>query len=410
MAYIIPFRGTLYNPEKIKDLSKVVAPPYDVISPEEQGMLYDSEPHNIIRILLGKDFRTDDEEENKYTRAVSFLKDWQKKGILKKDKTESIYVYLQEFTIDGRLKQRLGFIALLKLEDFGLDTTSVYPHENTLEAPKEDRIRLLTSIEANLGPIFALFADEDRSIDNVLIDAIRSEPIIDISDYQGIRNKLWRVSDRMVIERIVSQMKDKKLFIADGHHRYEVGLMFSKIKRDDRFGYTLTYFTDLYADGIVILPVYRLIRGISKDMLLNLEKELAGYFAIEGISSKEHIKDFLSTAGPSERRFVIYKQRKFTGLMRKDNDSLDVNVLHDYIIKPIQQKVESGEERISIDFTKDLDYAISEVDSQRFSLSVFLNAAKISEIKNIAFSGKRMPQKTTYFYPKVLTGLVMNVF
>jgi uncharacterized protein (DUF1015 family) len=411
MADIIPFRGTLYNTKKIKDLSKVVAPPYDVISKEEQDDLYNSEPHNIIRILFGKDFPRDNEKENKYSRAARFLKAWQKKGILKKEKEECIYVYLQEFSVGGEIKQRLGFIGLLKLEEFGARDTRIYPHENTLSAPKEDRIRLISSIEANLGPIFSLFADEDRSIDAILAQEAKShQPIIDILDHHGIRNKLWRISSKDTLRKIVSLMKDKELFIADGHHRYEVGLAFSRIKKEPRYGYILSYFTDLYAEGIVILPVHRLIAGVSDDILSAMEDELKKDFLTKELFSKAELKDFLSSAAPSEKRFVMYDGRKFRGLKLKDNDSLDVTILHSLIIEPLQDKVEKESGMFSIDFTKDLDYAINEVDKGRFSLCIILNPTKVTQVRDVAFSGRRMPQKSTYFYPKVLTGLAINMF
>jgi len=410
MADIIPFKGTLYNPEKIKDLSKVVAPPYDVISPEEQDLLYNSEPHNIIRILLGKDLAEDSAKENKYTRAAEFLKDWQEEAVLKKDEGECIYIYLQEFNIDGRQRRRLGFISLLRLEEFDTERSTVYPHENTFDAPKEDRTRLIDSIQANLGPIFALFADEDKTIDGILAQETKSRPIIDIIDHQGIRNKLWRVCDKNKVQGIVRLMKDKKLFIADGHHRYEVSLAFSKINKDPKYGYILTYFTDLYADGVVVLPVHRLIADVSEGILSGLEKDLARNFIIEKIASKKDVRGFLLSAAPSEKRFVMYSSRRFTGLILKDNDSLDVILLHDFLIEPLQKKVTSQGGKISIAFTKDLDYAVREVDKDRFSLSIMLNPTKIIQIRDTAFSGRRMPQKSTYFYPKVLTGLVINVF
>jgi len=411
MADIIPFKGTLYNPEKIKDLSKVISPPYDVISPQEQSDLYDSGPHNIIRILLGKDSTGDNEKENKYTRAAGFLKEWQEKGVLEKDKENCVYVYLQEFSVLGQIKRRLGFIALLKLEDFYKDTSTIYPHEDTFSAPKEDRTRLISSIKANLGPIFALFADEDKTIDAILLQETKAHPIIDIVDYHGIRNKLWRICNKNTVEKIVSMMKDERLFIADGHHRYEVGLAFSKSKKDPKYGYILTYFTDLYADGIVILPVHRLIAGVSKDVLSNLEKDLARDFVVKEITSREGVKKFLSGANLLEKRFVIYKKgNRFTGLSLKDSDSLDVTLLRDLIIRPLEEKMAQTNGKISIDFTKDLDYAITQVDEGKSSLSIILNPTKVTQVRDMAFSRRRMPQKSTYFYPKVLTGLVINVF
>jgi len=343
MADIIPFRGTYYNPANIKDLSKVVAPPYDVISPEEQDMLYGSDPYNIVRILLGKDYPGDNDKENKYTRACRFLEDWQKKNILKKNEKESIYVYSQH-------------------------------------------------------------------VESILEESMKPQPLIDIMDYQGINNRLWHISDKDTVKAIVRLMKDKKLFIADGHHRYEVGLNFSKLKKDPRYGYILTYFTNLYADGIVILPVHRLISGVSNGMAAELLKDTEKTFTVRKIASKSDIKGFLSSAGPSERRFVLYMRHRIMGLSLEGKDLLDVDVLHDLIIEPLRKKAEARHEKISIDFTKDMDYAINEVDGKSSSFSAILNPVSISQIRDRAFSGKRMSQKSTYFYPKILTGLVINVF
>jgi uncharacterized protein (DUF1015 family) len=400
----------LYNPKKIKDISRVTAPPYDVISPEEQDVLHDSSSYNIIHVLFGKDLPGDNEKENKYTRAAGYMKEWQEKEIIKKDDEESIYVYLQEFSVEGKKKSRLGFMALLKLEEFDTKVSSVYPHENTLTAPKEDRARLISSIEANLGPVFALFADENRSIDNILAAESKKKPLIDIIDSHGLRNKLWRVSDKGTVAEIVRLIKDKKLFIADGHHRYEVGLAFSKTKKDPKYGYILTYFTDLYADGIVVLPVHRLIAGINQGLFPELTNELKKKFTLDEIGSKDKARQFLLKAGQDEKRFVIYDGKNYTGLKRKDKGSLDVTVLHDLVIAPLKKKIEDAGGKISIDFTKDLDYAINETDRGRYSVSVILNPTKITEIRDVSFSGKRMPQKSTYFYPKVLTGLVINIF
>jgi uncharacterized protein (DUF1015 family) len=410
MADVASFKGVRYNPEKIKDISKVTAPPYDVISREEQESLYGMEEHNIIHILLGRDMPGDDDNNNKYIRAGKFLKEWQETEVLKKDAEESVYVYLQEFSVEGVTKSRLGFIALLKLEEFDTETSTVYPHENTLSAPKEDRTKLIRSIEANLGPVFALFGDEDKAIDSILKKRTESEPDIDMLDSHGIRNKLWKVSDRDVIEKIIALMKKQKLFIADGHHRYEVGLAFSKLKKDPKYGYILTYFTGLYDEGIVVLPTHRMIGGVRPETLSVLKSGLNKDFKAEDLASKESVKDFLSSAKTGEKKFVLYDKNRFTGLTCHSKDSLDVSVLHDLIVEPLKKRVEKENGEIIIDFTKDLDYAVKEVDEGRFSFCVILNPTKITEIRDIAFAGKRMPQKSTYFYPKVLTGLVINVF
>lgn len=410
MADIIPFKGTRYNLRKIKDISKVTAPPYDVISPKEQDELYKKSPYNIIRMLLNKDMPGDNEKHNKYTRSRDFMKLCHKKGILRKDTEPSIYVNLQEFKVGSRIKKRLGFIALLKLEDFGTKTSSVYPHENTFTAPKEDRSRLIRAIEANVGPIFVIFEDKKRTLVRILEDGTMKRPLVTMVDGHGVRDTFWKISEPAKIQSIVKGMKDKKIFIADGHHRYEVGLEFSKLKKLPRYGHILTYFTDLYGDGLVVLPVHRLIGGVSRSLLSLLDKELKRHFVVVRLKHKKNAKDFLSACNQAETRFVFYKDRTFTGLVYKGAKDLDVNVVKRLLIGPLQEKAASRKEHIFIDFTKDFNYAISEVDKKRFSFAVLLNPIKITEIRDAAFKGGRMPQKSTYFYPKVLSGLVINVF
>lgn len=401
MADIIPFKGARYNPEKIKAISKVVAPPYDVISEEEQSELYRMSRYNIVRILLGKAMPGDNDKENKYTRAKNYLKAWQKNGVLKKDAEAGIYINLQEFKLEGKQKRRIGFIALLKLEEFDTKKSSIYPHENTLSAPKEDRAKLIHAIEANLGPVFAIFEDRDRSISDILRKQMLSKPLVNIVDSRGIRNKFWQVCDKKIIDALCSSIKNKKIFIADGHHRYEVGLMFSKFKKDPKYGYILTYFTDLLGDGLVVLPYHRLIGGVGEGLKPS-PTDLKKHFTIKALRSKKDLKAFLGKTKHREARFVIYSQKHFTGLMFKDKKDLDVTIAKDLIIEPLKN--------FFIDFTKDLDYAIKEVNKGKFSFAILVNPVKITEIKDVAFLGRRMPQKSTYFYPKALTGLVINVF
>ncbi len=401
MADIIAFKGARYNKEKIKDFSKVVAPPYDVISQEEQGRLYKMDQYNIVRMLLGKSSPGDNDKDNKYVRAGRYLKDWQKKGVIKRDVNPSVYINLQEFKLGGKIKRRIGFIALLKLEEFDTKESSIYPHENTLAAPKEDRAKLIHAIEANLGPVFAIFEDKDMSISAILKNQMKPEPLINIVDSHGVRNKFWQVSDQKIIAGLIGLMKHKKIFIADGHHRYEVGLAFSKFKKDPKYGYILTYFTDLLGDGLAVLPYHRLIGGVGNG-LKPFPTDLKKHFTIKELKSKKDIKPFLGKAKPTEARFVIYGRKKFIGLVFKNKIDMDVTVAKNLIIDPLR--------KIFIDFTKDLDYAIKEVNSGKFSFAILVNPVKITEIRDVAFLGSRMPQKSTYFYPKVLTGLVINVF
>ena len=408
MADIIPFKGVRYNREKIKDFSKVVAPPYDVISEEEQDQLYKMNQYNIVRMLLGKSSLIDNDKDNKYVRAGRYLRDWQRKEILKRDENPSVYINLQEFKLDGKIRRRVGFIALLKLEEFDTKKSSIYPHENTLAAPKEDRARLIHAIEANLGPVFAIFEDKGRAISYIIKNQMKSTPLVNIVDSHGIRNKFWQVSDQKIIAALIRLMKNKKIFIADGHHRYEVGLAFSKFKKDPRYGYILTYFTDLLGGGLVVLPYHRLIGGVGEGFKPS-PTDFKKHFTIKELKSKKDINPFLGKAKPSEARFVIYMDRKFTGLILKNKIDLDVTIAKNLIIDPLQ--------KIFIDFTKDLDYAIKAVGGRhacplrsKYDMAILVNPVKITEIRDTAFRGSRMPQKSTYFYPKVLTGLVINVF
>ncbi|MDP2981689.1 MAG: DUF1015 domain-containing protein [Candidatus Omnitrophota bacterium] len=398
MADIIAFKGARYNKEKIKDFSKVVAPPYDVISKEEQDRLYKMDQYNIVRMLMGKSSPGDNDKDNKYVRAGRYLKDWQKKGVIKRDVNPSVYINLQEFKLGGKIKRRIGFIALLKLEEFDTKESSIYPHENTLAAPKEDRAKLIHAIEANLGPVFAIFEDKDRSISAILKNQMKPEPLINIVDSHGVRNKFWQVSDQKIIAGLIGLMKHKKIFIADGHHRYEVGLAFSKFKKDPKYGYILTYFTDLLGDGLAVLPYHRLIGGVGNG-LKPFPTDLKKHFTIKELKSKKDIKPFLGEAKPTEARFVIYGRKKFIGLVFKNKIDMDVTVAKNLIIDPLR--------KIFIDFTKDLDYAIKEVNSGKFSFAILVNPVKITEIRDVAFLGNRMPQKSTYFYPKVYTGLTI---
>lgn len=402
MADIIPFKGVRYNKEKIKDFSKVTAPPYDVILKKEQDRLYKISQYNIIRLLLGKELAGDNEKDNKYIRAGKYIKDWQKKDILKRDKDPGIYINLQEFRLDGKIKRRAGFLALLKLEEFDTKKSSVYPHENTLVAPKEDRAKLMHAIEANLGPVFAIFEDKDESIASIIKNEMKRKPLVNILDGHGVRNKFWQITDRYIITRLVGLMKREKIFIADGHHRYEVGLAFSKFKKDPRYGYILTYFTGLTGEGLVVLPYHRIIGGLDKASFAALDLNLRKNFITKPLKSKKDLKNFLAKACPTEARFVIYGRKKFTGLIAKTKNDLDVTIAKNLIIDPLG--------KISIDFTKDLDYAIKQVNSNRFNFAILVNPVKITEIRDVAFCGNRMPQKSTYFYPKVLTGLVINIF
>ncbi len=274
MTQIKPFNALIYNQEKISDLSKVVCPPYDVISLKERDKLYNTDNFNLVRILLPSQERKEGKLIDKYTNAkLKFLR-WQKENILVSDKAEAIYFYSQGFPFKGENRTRLGFIALMRLKESG--KSSIYPHEHTYQEHKDDRFALLKAAKANLSPIFTLFSDQERQV-NLIFNNYLSEqpPMIDIVDGDAIRHKVWRLDDTKLISRLMDYMKNKNIFIADGHHRYEVAceyrdmMLRRKAKDPDTksasFNYIMTYFIDMNSQGLTVLPIHRLVKRLPLD-------------------------------------------------------------------------------------------------------------------------------------------------
>src|SRR3990167_9711410 len=231
MAEIIPFRGLRFNQEKIRELKLALSPPYDVISAAEQSRLYKAHKYNVVRIILGKEKKSDDALHNRYSRARGFFKSWLRQGILIQDKKPSIYIYEQSYIFEGRRLRRIGFIALLKLEP--PDKGVILAHEKTFSKPREDRLKLLQSTEANLSPIFGLYPDEHFRIDRLLTGYRRTAPLADF-EFEGIRNRLWRIDSRNFIQALTKLMRRKRIFIADGHHRHEAAYYYKKLMSKKR--------------------------------------------------------------------------------------------------------------------------------------------------------------------------------
>ncbi len=419
MAKIEPFAGVHYNLEVVEDISKVVCPPYDIIDAGGQEQFYQRHAYNIIRLILGKDFSADNDRENKYTRAGGYLEEWLRRGVLTQDNERGIYFYEQVFTHEREKKTRLGVIALMRLDDDGQDR-SVYPHEHTHTAPKEDRLRLLKSVEANLSPIFTVFSDPKAVLEGIFKKHVfPQKPLFDIVDDEDIRHRLWRVTEETLIGQFKEFLGDKQLFIADGHHRHEVARMFRELKRKespaglkDSYNYIMTYLTPLEDEGLCILPTHRLIKNAA--------------FAVEDLSSCFDVKEVPGakelSAAMKERQedvgvFGLYKDHHFYLLKLsekracnkmiqegpKDYKNLDVVILHkvafDHLCKIALE---------DIAYEIDLGRAVAEVDSGAYGAVFVLNPTKMEQIRSIALGGHVMPQKSTYFYPKLLSGLVIN--
>ncbi len=424
MTIIKPFKGILYNKKTVGDISRVITPPYDVITPRKQAGYYKSHPNNFIRIDLGKKSEKDTAADNRYTRAKRYFEDWIRKGALIRDDAPSIYIYSQEYTHEGKKASRMGFISLAKLEE---DRTKGFlPHERTFSGPKLDRFRLTEQVRANLSPIFSIVFDDRKKIIGILNDfAGNNRPIIDVK-FEGTRNKLWRLSDRRMIKRLCKALRTKQALIADGHHRYEVSLEFrqaalkSKKALPESYNYVMMYFAPSDERGLTILPTHRMVRGVSAENFRKNLKKISKFFDIIVLQNRAEMfsrmrsnrKHLLGVyLGRKDYFCLVLKQKNAHNLITSQNSSywrdLDVVILHKLVFEKIFGLKGKAAEK-SIFFTRDPQEAFDWAKAGKNKAAFFLNPPTLKDIKNIARCRERMPHKTTYFFPKPLSGLVVN--
>ena len=416
MPDIRPFKGFLYNSQKIKDFASVVTEPYDVISPHQQAAYHKVHPYNIIRLILGKHNRGDTSKNNQYTRAAKRFADWQKRDILVRDEKENIYIYAQTFPHNGRRRTRTGFMVLLKLEDFA--KSAILPHENTFSKPVQDRLRLLKRVRANLSPIFAMFTDSQGKINNLLSQHKRNHRPYIVAEVDKVLHRLWRMSDKRKIATIKKLLKDKQIFIADGHHRYEAALNYKmqmqkkkkRIQRQAPSNYVMTYLVATADPGLTILPTYRVLRIEAPFKRQEIMRNLRKSFEVVQFSTSEQLFSYMRENKGACVFSAYFRKNKFYGLkfkQAKARKDLDVTILHSFIIEHI---LNIGPFEENIYYTRDAQEAIKLVDKGRYQVVFFLRAPSLKQIKRVAMAGERMPHKTTYFYPKLITGLVINKF
>lgn len=420
MTKIKPFRAVIYNQEKIKDLAKVICPPYDIISTQKQLYYHDINSNNFIHILLGKDIPG----ENKYRRAASYFKDWLKNGTLIQDEKPAIYFYSQQYNLKGEKRTRLGFIGLLYLN------SSIFGHEHTHLEPKEDRLKILRAVKANLSPIFVIFSDRKRIIQSNYQQIQDKKPFIDIIDDEKVIHKLWKLDSPDIFDRIQTKMQSENIFIADGHHRYEVACAYrdemkrklSTVTGEEDFNYIMAYFTNTEYRGLTILPIHRLVKLDSKPDIHTLKIALSDYFHVEEVKDKTRFLFLMEKAGHTEHVLGMYKDRKYWLLRLKnvkildkmisdksaEYRSLDVSILNYIVLRKILEVDLEDRERLV--FSPNICELIESVDNNSSYIALFLNPVKAQQITSIALNNEKMPAKTTYFYPKVLSGLVINKF
>jgi len=429
MVEISPFNGIIYNKEKINKLDLVMSPPYDIISEEMQKELYETHTNNFVRLILGKQFPDDTEKNNRYTRAKELFDQWQEQAILKGSDKKAIYPYKIDYTVKNQKKTMSGFFVLLKLDP---DYKSVKAHEKTLAKPKADRLDLMRACDANLEPIELLYMDKNDTIRKNIEESV-GKPIINVKGYDGFTHKLWKLEDEKTVDQIVNELKGKVLFIADGHHRYQTSVNFAKEKKEKTgikdgnasFNYIMVILVNMFDKGLAILPTHRLIKMPNLN-LENLLGVLEKYFTIEekAVDSKDYgaigkkIMNDIETK--SEHKFAFYCKKKYYIFTMKDEKvmdslagdhsktwrTLDVSILHKIVLEQ-GLGIDDSNLEDHVKYTRVDGEAIKFVDEGKFDASFLINATKIEELKAIAEAGEHMPQKSTYFLPKMLSGLIM---
>ncbi|MFA5098005.1 MAG: DUF1015 domain-containing protein [Candidatus Margulisiibacteriota bacterium] len=412
MATISPFKGVLYNKEKIKDISALIAPPYDVIDEAEREKLYARDENNIIRVILGRDEEGDNPSDNRYTRAAQFIKSGLADGLFKEDQEPCLYMLEQEFTCRGTKRQRRGFFALLKFDR----ERSAKPHENTYQKPKDDRLALLRATMTNTEPVFGFY-------DGELPWPVQSVLVFEARDDQGVLHRLKRVSDKAAVSALVAGMKKKNVYIADGHHRFETALSFAKDmgashSSDAPHNYIMMYFTGTSGSGLAVLPIHRILKLGDEDIdsIMNAAKK---YFLIVEIDSYEriersvgHVMGFYSKKLDKlfmfKLRDAFAKDRLMQERGRLDQKDLDVSILHTLLLDDILAKHKDKETSEVIVYSHDEAEALNMAKKGRYNAAFLLRPTGVDQIIKAADAGLKMPQKSTFFYPKLASGLLMR--
>lgn len=442
MAHITPFRAFRYDPARVA-ISDVATQPYDKITAEMQDRYYSASPYNLVRIILGKRNATDSPTDNPYTRAAGFFGDWRSKGVLLRDSEPSVYRYTQQFTVPGAKDtlERRGFIALGRVEDYSAGV--VFRHEQTLSKPKADRLDLLRATRAHFGQIFLLYSDPQAEIENAL--AASDEPVIKMKDEYGVLHQVWRVSAPEVIELVSRKMQDKPLIIADGHHRYETALNYRNERRaataaagagngQGRIGsspgndlapheFVMMTFVNMDSSGLLILPTHRVVHGLPSFSMEHFRSKAFEFFSVEEVDPavnasramailKEaaHTGTALLAVG-RDRVFLLSRPKAtasvFGGLSLRQQ-GLDVVQLHKCLLENalgISEEAIRNQQNVS--YIRDAGEAMSLVRSGKADVAFLMNPARMQQIRDIAFAGEVLPQKSTDFYPKLLSGLTV---
>ena len=421
MAKIRPFKALRFDEKIAGNLSDLCAPPYDIISESEQDALYSKSPYNIVQLELTRG-------ENKYATAAETLKEWLKNGVLKQDEEPALYLYEEEFSLpDGSQKAVNGIISQVELREFADGV--VLPHEEPLSKAKADRFDLMSATYCNFSQIYSLYRDETREIGRLLAAIREAAPDAEFTFSDGIIHRLWAVTERPIVEALCLAFDEKQLFIADGHHRYETALNFKKKLADEGFikdenhngNFIMMMLVDMEHEGLVIFPTHRMLKNLENFDVSDILERISVNFMVSPLGDTLIEEAVEAGDGPKRIVFVTGEQnylltfRNPLALTEAFPDGspayrqLDVNLLHGLILEPILgiDKANMASQK-NLTYTRDAEEALEAVRSGREQCAFIIGPTLVGEIRDVSLCGEKMPQKSTYFYPKLITGLVMN--
>lgn len=431
MAHIEPFRALRYDPTRVS-ISQVVTQPYDKITPAMQDGYYNASPNNLVRVILGKEHAGDHNGENKYSRAAQSFQEWRRQGIFLQDAQPSLYAYIQRFTVPGGNTEleRRGVIALGRIEDYSAGV--VFRHEQTLAKPKADRLELLRATRAHFGQLFMLYSDPAAEIDGLL--APTGKPDLETQDEYGVWHRVWRVSDPALVKLVQTKMQDKNLIIADGHHRYETALNYRNERRAaagaaanpaaDPYELVMMTLVNMDSPGLVILPTHRVVHGLPSFSSDEFRQKASAYFSMEEVETSvdaARAAVILREAGrmgttllavTADRIFLLARPKAcpceiFTGWSLRQQ-ALDVVQLHKCVLEGVLGISEEAiRDQKNVRYIRDIGEAMAQVRNGSANVAFLMNPARMGQVRDIAFAGEVMPQKSTDFYPKLLTGLTI---
>ncbi|HKT88652.1 MAG TPA: DUF1015 domain-containing protein [Candidatus Sulfotelmatobacter sp.] len=427
MADIRPFPALRYNLRRVT-AAEVVTQPYDKITPAMQERYYAASPYNLVRIILGRREPSDNTVENVYTRAAAYARDWRHEHILQQEAAPSIYIYYQSFTSpSGQKFERRGFIALARVEDYSAKV--VFRHEQTLAKPKADRLDLLRATWAHYEQLFLLYEDSGQ-VDDLLRRGAGASPTIDVADEYGVAHRVWQVSDPAILGAVQAEMRDKQLVIADGHHRYETALNFrnecrasaGKSDREAPYEFVMMTFVNMNDPGLLVLPTHRVVHSLKSFSVEEFRKSSGEFFKVEEVDPSidaakatallrdKGMNGTSLLAVTADHAFILHSpkpagSRFMTGLSPRQQ-SLDVVLLHKVLLEGVLKlSEESIRNQENLSYLRDASEAIALARKGEANITFLMNPCPVQKVRDVAFAGEVMPQKSTDFYPKLLSGL-----